>query len=249
MSNQLSIPGKLPPYLMAHRGNRSTCPENTLASFRRAIEEGADIIETDLHLSLDGEFICIHDATVDRTTNGKGAVAEMSLAQIKQLSASYGKPGFESERILTLAELAAILPSDVALALELKTDRFLEPQVVKDLVCQLEKAAIRDRTIVLSFSLARIQAVHNYAPDIPMGWINLSRLAPLKGPQLLGPFWPLLILNPFFVWLAHRRGQYVAPLDTTPERRVWFYRLLKCDAILTDDPGKTAQKMPNKKRI
>jgi glycerophosphoryl diester phosphodiesterase len=248
MSNQLSIPGKKPPYLMAHRGNRAACPENTRASFRRAIEEGADILETDLHLSADGEFMCIHDATVDRTTDGKGAVAEMTLAQLKQLSASYGKPGFEAERILTLAELAALLPPDVALALELKTDRFLELQVVKDLVCQLDKAGIRERSIVLSFSLARIQAVHDYAADIPMGWINLSRAAPLKGPQLLGPFWPLLVLNPFFTWLAHRRGQYVAPLDTTPEGRVWYYRLLGCDAILTDDPGKTAQKMPNKKK-
>ncbi len=248
MTRQLSIPGKHPPYLMAHRGNRAACPENTLASFRHAIADGADILETDLHLSADGVFMCIHDGTVDRTTNGSGPVAEKTLAQLKELSASYGRVGFEDERIPTLEEVAAILPPDVALALELKTDRFLELEVVKQLVELLERCGIRERTIVLSFSLARIQSVHNYAPDIPMGWINLSRVAPLKGPQLLGPFWPLLVLNPFFTWLAHRRGQYVCPLDTTPEGRVWYYRLLKCDAVLTDDPAKTAQKMPNKRR-
>ena len=63
---------KVKPYVMAHRGNRVACPENTLASFRRALADGADLLETDLHLSSDGRLVCIHDATVDRTTNGKG---------------------------------------------------------------------------------------------------------------------------------------------------------------------------------
>jgi glycerophosphoryl diester phosphodiesterase len=61
---------------MAHRGNRVLCPENTLAAFRQALADGADILETDLHLTADKEFVCIHDATVDRTTNGSGAVVQ-----------------------------------------------------------------------------------------------------------------------------------------------------------------------------
>ena len=57
---------------MAHRGNRAACPENTLASFRRAIADGADVLETDLWLSRDGAFVCIHDATLERTTDTIG---------------------------------------------------------------------------------------------------------------------------------------------------------------------------------
>ena len=235
------LPNKPKPYLMAHRGNRVACPENTLAAFRRALGDGADIIETDLHVTADGEFVCIHDATVDRTTDGSGPVAGMTLAQLKALSASYGRPEFAAERIPALAELAALLPADVALAIELKTDRFLWPDVVYRLVKQLTALGVRGRTVVLSFSLARVQAVAAVAPDIPIGWITLSSPWPRRGPQLLGPFWPLLLLNPLYVALAHRRGQFVAPLDPLPDRRVPFFVRLGCDAILTDNPAATAE--------
>ncbi len=108
ISYPLIIPNRPKPYLMAHRGNRVACPENTLAAFRRALVDGADIIETDLHLTADGVFVCIHDATVDRTTNGHGPVAEMTLAQMKSLSASYGRAEFQGEQVPTLAELSAL---------------------------------------------------------------------------------------------------------------------------------------------
>ncbi|KPK88598.1 MAG: hypothetical protein AMJ88_18715, partial [Anaerolineae bacterium SM23_ 63] len=84
----LNLPGKPKPYVMAHRGNRVACPENTLAAFQRALDDGADILETDLRLSSEGVFVCIHDAKVDRTTNGSGAVSEMTLREIKTLSAA-----------------------------------------------------------------------------------------------------------------------------------------------------------------
>lgn len=235
----LAIPGKPKPYLLAHRGNRVRCPENTLAAFRQALADGADALETDLHLTADGVFVCIHDATVDRTTDGAGPVAGMTLAELKTLSASYGRPEFQSERAPTLAELASLLPADVALALELKTDRFLEPAICQRLVDELRAAGVLERTVILSFSLARVQAVQAAAPDLPIGWITLSRSWPTKGVQLLGPLWPLLLLNPLYPWLAHRRGQLVAPLDPTPDRRLWLYKLLRCDAILSDDPAST----------
>ena len=235
----LAIPGKPQPYLLAHRGNRVRCPENTLAAFRQALADGADALETDLHLTADGVFVCIHDATVERTTDGSGPVAGMTLAELRQLSASYGRPEFQAERVPTLAELASLLPADVALALELKTDRFLEPAICQRLVDELAAAGVLERTVVLSFSLARVQAVQAAAPDLPIGWITLSRPWPVKGVQLLGPLWPLLLLNPLYPLLAHRRGQLVAPLDPLPDRRLWLYRLLRCDAVLSDDPAST----------
>lgn len=237
--SRLSLPGKPKPYVMAHRGNRVACPENTLAAFRRAFEERADILETDLHLSADGVFVCIHDATVDRTTGGSGAVAEMSLAELKELSAAYGHPEFASERIPTLAELAVILPPGVALALELKSDDFLRSEVAQQLVEELTQHGIQARSVVLSFSLERIRAVQRASPDLPTGWITPSKLLPIPGVDLIGPFWPILFINPLYVWLAHRFGQLTCPLDLVPEPRLWYYRLLGCDAVLTDDPGKT----------
>ncbi len=251
MSSQLpriTFPGRTRPYLMAHRGYRlapaeypQACPENTLAAFRQALADGADILETDLHLTADGVFVCIHDATVDRTTDGTGEVARLTLDQIKALSAGHGRPEFVAERVPTLAEVAALLPADLALALELKTDRFLESGVCRELAAELDRTGVRARTIVLSFSLARIQAVQAVAPDLPIGWITLFRPWPRRELQLLGPWWPLLLLNPFYVRLAHGQGQLVCPLDPTPDSRLGLYRALGCDAILTDDPGATAR--------
>jgi glycerophosphoryl diester phosphodiesterase len=228
---------------MAHRGNRVLCPENTLASFTKAFEEGTDILETDLHLSADGVFMCIHDATVDRTTDGSGAVAEKTLAELKSLSASYRFNGFERERIPTLAETTSILPAGVGLALELKTDRFLEPEVCARLVAELRDAGVLSRTIVLSFSLPRLQTVQAVEPAIPMGWITMAKLSPHADPEVLGPFWPAVFLNPFYVRRAHQRGQLVCPLDPTPDSRLWYYKWLGCDAIVTDNPGATLQAM------
>lgn len=238
----LSIPtlsGKPKPYVIAHRGNQVACPENTLAAFRQAIADGADILETDLHLTADGVFVCIHDSTVDRTTDGSGAVAEMTLAQIRRLSAAYGRPEFREERIPTLAELTALIPGDMALAVELKTDRFLETRVCQKLVAELGRARVRDRTVVLSFSMARVQAVQAIAPDIPIGWSTLTNLWPARNSQLLAPLWPLILLNPSYVWVAHSCGQLVCPLDPTPDSRLWLYCGLRCDAVLSNDPGKT----------
>jgi len=239
----LQLPGRPKPYIMAHRGNSVAAPENTLAAFHRALDDGADIIETDLHLTRDGVFVCIHDATLDRTTDGHGAVAGLTLAEIQRFSASYGRPQFSAERVPALGELTAILPPDVFLALELKTDQFLEHNVAARLIEQLRADGVFDRTIVLSFSLERVQTVQRAAPEIPIGFITLARLAPRVPAHMIGPFWPLLALNPLYTWWAHRRGMLIAPLDPWPNGRLWLYRLLRCDAILTNDPASTIKRL------
>ncbi|MEA4909639.1 MAG: hypothetical protein GYA17_04040 [Chloroflexi bacterium] len=240
---RLVLPGRSRPYLLAHRGNRAACPENTLAAFRRAVQDGADILETDLHLSADGIFMCIHDATVDRTTDGHGPVAEMTLDQLKKLHASDGRSAYPEERIPTLAELAAILPGDRAVALELKTDRFLEEETCARLAAELDTLGLSRRAVVLSFSWDQLACMRRTAPYIPTGWITLSGLRPVAGVDLLGPIWPFLFANPTYVAAAHRGGQMVCPLDPSPDRRLWYYRLLGCDAVLTDDPASTARRL------
>src|SRR5512143_464935 len=152
----LALPGRRKPYVIAHRGNRVACPENTLASFRRALEDGADILETDLWVSADGTFVCIHDAALDRTTDGTGPVEALDRTALKALTASGGRPGFENERIPTLAEVASLLPPDRGLALELKSDRFLDPPTGRRLEAELVSLAVLDRSFVLSFSRARL---------------------------------------------------------------------------------------------
>ncbi len=231
------------PWVMAHRGSSALAPENTLASFRRAIEDGTDIIETDLHLTRDGVFVCVHDSTLDRTTGRPGVIADLTLDEIKRYDASYGRPEFAGEKVPTLAELTAMLPAGVALALELKTDRFLEMDVCRALVDQLAAAGVKERTAVLSFKLEGVLAVQRVAPEIPIGFMTVKRRTPTVPAQFIGPAWPILVLNPFYVFWAHRRRMLVAPLDAAPDRRLWLYRLLGCDIVLTDDPATTLRRL------
>ncbi len=94
------------PILFAHRGACSHAPENTLASFRRALKDGAEAIELDVKLTSDGKVIVLHDQTVDRTTNGHGDVRTMSLAEVQQLDAgSCFSPEFTGEPIPTLEQV------------------------------------------------------------------------------------------------------------------------------------------------
>ncbi|MDX9863264.1 MAG: glycerophosphodiester phosphodiesterase family protein [Anaerolineaceae bacterium] len=239
----LSLPGKEKPYLMAHRGNRVRCPENTLAAFRQALLDGADLLETDLHLTADNVFVCIHDATLDRTTDAEGPVKDRTLVELKKISASYGRPEFADERIPTLAELAAILPPDVGLALELKIDDFLQPETGRKLSQELKDLGIDNRSVIISFSLERLQAVQAVDPHLPAGWITMTGLRPIEGVQLLGPFWPLLLLNPGYIRKARERGQIACPLDSHGEKRVRWYRRLGCDVIMSDDPAALAKSL------
>ena len=241
--NMVFLTGKKKPYIMAHRGNPTVCPENTLASFQQAVEDGADIIETDLHLTKDGEFVCIHDATVDRTTDGHGPVADKTLEELRKLKAGCGFEGFSRESIPSLKEVISILPADVALALELKIDGFLEEEICGRLVDLLKESRILERTLIISFSLPRTQAMKAVEPGILTGWITLSRKRPIKGPDLLGPAWPILMANPLYVLWAHGQGQAVCALDNQTDSRLWLYRFLGCDAVLTNDSGKTARKL------
>ena len=112
---------------VAHRGASAYEPENTLRAFRRAYELGADLCEIDLHLSKDGELIVMHNADVDHTTDGHGLIAEMTLAEIKQLDAG------EGESVPTLQEVVELVRGRGGLYIELKAAG--TPRATVDLPC------------------------------------------------------------------------------------------------------------------
>ena len=239
MAVQLSLPGRAKPYVMAHRGNQVKFPENTISAFRQAVDDGADIIETDLHMTSDGHFVCIHDDKVDRTTDGHGLVAEMTLSDLRSYNAANLRPDLEPESVPTLEEFANLIPPDVGLALELKSDVFLDADIAARLTRQLDNLGVSQRSIILSFSFERLEAIRAASPNLAQGWITLKKPWPRTGVEMLGPFWILLLLNPFYVRRAHKFGQLVCPLDPTPEARLGIYLRLGVDAVLSDNPAAT----------
>src|SRR5882672_3455210 len=110
------------PPVIAHRGARASAPENTMAAFRRAYEDGAKWIEVDIKLTHDGIPIIMHDDTLDRTTDGKGPVADMLWDDMQKLEAgNWFGPGFAGERVPRLSEvLHFVLEHNMRINMELK---------------------------------------------------------------------------------------------------------------------------------
>lgn len=144
--------------LVGHRGAMGLEPENTLRSFLRAESEGVDQLEMDLHLSRDGELVIMHDLTVDRTTNGSGPIAELTLAELKALEAGLGEqiPTFDEVLdAVTLPMQAEVKAADAARAT----------------VDTIRDRGLLDRIVVTSFSAEVMRATKEYLPDVRTGLI------------------------------------------------------------------------------
>jgi glycerophosphoryl diester phosphodiesterase len=237
---------------MAHRGASDDLPENTRAAFRLALEQGADVLETDLRFTRDDEIVLMHDATLDRTTDGSGAVSEMMLAEIKKVRAKPSPltgsldPAHDSNDVPTLEELLQFTRGKIPLALELKDDRFQNPRDAQRLVDLLAKYNALASSALISFHLTRLLPFKKNTSQIPIGLITVTNPLPLFNTEFLGPFYPLLYLNPLYVWWARRRGKIVCPLDPSPEPRLGFYRALGVAVVLTNHPAKTLQALNRK---
>ena len=147
-------------YVAAHRGASASHPENTMEAFRAAIEMGVDQIETDVRITADGELVLIHDATVDRTTNGTGKVAQMTLAELKALDAGCKKdPKFTGAKIPTFRELLELVKDHPTMTLDIElkeypTEGWEETafSVCDRILVLLEEYGYTDRCVINSFS-------------------------------------------------------------------------------------------------
>lgn len=109
--------------ICAHRGGGATHPENTVTALQEAVRLGAHMVEFDIAITRDGVIVLMHDATVDRTTDGKGRVSDLTLAELKQLDAGV-KTGarFAGTRVPTLVEALAVLPRNIWINVDFKAD-------------------------------------------------------------------------------------------------------------------------------
>lgn len=147
------------PVVVAHRGASGIAPENTLSSIRRALDIGARMVEIDVHTTGDGEIVVMHDPEVSRTTDGKGLISEMSLAQVRTLDAgSWFGPQFRGEAVPTLDEALDMVRGRADLCIEVKK---ASPQQVIGKVLEhgyLEHAIIFDFNHPRLYEARRLQA-------------------------------------------------------------------------------------------
>ena len=156
------------PLIIAHRGASADEPENTLRAFARAIEQGAQMIELDLDQTADGQVIVMHDATLERTTNLRGRVAELSLAEIRQADAGKG------ERVPTLDETFDLTLGKARLYLEIK-----EARAAANMLKAIRARGCEDDVMLASFDLELMRRLGDEVKDIELGLIvGTPSLAP-----------------------------------------------------------------------
>jgi glycerophosphoryl diester phosphodiesterase len=158
--------------IVAHRGSSGVAPENTLAAFRQAVDDGADMIELDVRMTKDFELVVLHDRTVQRTTDGRGNIWSMTHAELRDLDAgSWFNKKFAEERIPTLRQVFDILPPSIQINIEAKTDgkRRRLSAFEKSLVLLILETESQQRVLVSSFDHGFLRRLHQLDPDIQLG--------------------------------------------------------------------------------
>ena len=150
----------------AHRGASASAPENTLAAFEKAVEMGADGIELDVHRSRDGKLVVIHDETVDRTSDGRGRVVDLTCQELKKLDFSMGMGEYREARIPTLREVFGLLKgTDVALNVEVKCDQIVYEGIWDELIRLEREMGMQGRILYSSFNHQVLRELRNADPD------------------------------------------------------------------------------------
>ncbi|CAM3498337.1 glycerophosphodiester phosphodiesterase family protein [Aeromicrobium ponti] len=163
---------------IAHRGASTYAPENTIASFEKAVDLGFDYIELDVRFSKDGHLVVIHDADVQRTTDGEGFIGDLTVDEIKKLDAgSWFSPEFAGEKVPLLNEVLDRFTGKVGLLIEMKAPEN-QPgmtEVLAEMLMSYKKDGQLVKNIkVQSFHVNEMKKFHKLAPDIPAG-ILLSK--------------------------------------------------------------------------
>ncbi|WDQ15534.1 glycerophosphodiester phosphodiesterase [Rhodopirellula sp. P2] len=163
-ANESASPSKSVPMIVAHRGSSYTAPENTLSAFNLAWEENADAIEGDFYLSSDGEIVCVHDKTTERTAPGSPSlkVAEATLEQLRKLDfGTWKHERYAGEQIPTLREVLATIPEGKGIFIEIKCG----PEILPTLKQQLDECTLKPEQItIICFNQAVVRQAREMMP-------------------------------------------------------------------------------------
>jgi len=213
---------------IGHRGARLYEPENTLRSFKRALDLGVDAIEFDVRKTKDGKIVVIHDEKVDRTTNGKGLVLDLTLKEIKLFDAGQG------ERIPTLEETLDFMDREAKMLIELK-----ENDLEENVLNLVSHAGLTDNVIIISFLEEALRRVRELNSKVETGLIYSRHKNPVKTALELKANY-LLPLYRFThsadVEKAHKNGLKVIVWTINTPEEVEEYVKKSVDGITSDKP-------------
>lgn len=223
--------------IMGHRGASGYEPENTLSSFKKALAIGVDGVEVDVHVCATGELVAMHDDEVDRTTNGHGNVADMSLDQLRQLHIE------GNEKIPTLSEVIDLVDRKVVINIELKGMGVAKPvsELLQDYV---KRGWLASDFVVSSFNPAELKLFHESCPQIKTGLLiesldklqNVFEVAREVKAKFVGVLASLITKE--LVQDAHRQGFLIFAWTVNEKQISDHMRDMKVDGVFSDYPDK-----------
>jgi glycerophosphoryl diester phosphodiesterase len=240
-----------PPVAIAHRGSRLLWPENTMEAFSGAVDLGYRHVETDLRVTSDGVLVCLHDATVERTTDGSGPVTDLTFEALSSLDAGYRHMGVDGRvfrgrgiQVPTLEE-AVLSHPDVAFVVDLKADNLVGP--LHDLI---ERLGLHERLIVGSFSDRRLQEFREASAGrvatstgatLARSWLLASRVGrgvtgEASALQLPRHSRGLRVIDRKLIESAHAHGLQVHVWTVNSRAEMCDLLDLGVDGIITDRP-------------
>lgn len=229
--------------IFAHRGYSAKYPENTMLAFREAEKNGAEGIELDVQLTKDGEVVVIHDEKVNRTTNGKGYVKDLSLEELKRLDAGYSlKTIVKKEPVPTLKRVLEWMTSNgIICNIELKNNVFRYEGMEEKVIRLVREYDLSKRVIISSFNHYSIVKSYQIAPEMEiapllgnavyMPWVYAESIR-AKGIHPKYKAYPLKVLQ-----TALENGIAVRPYTVNQEKDMENLFKLGCTAMITDNPA------------
>jgi len=228
--------------IQAHRGASAYCPENTLEAFSKAIEQGADCIELDVHLTKDGSIVVAHDERLERVSNGTGYINDYTLEELKSLD--FGKlfPGTVC-RIPTLSEVFSLIkPLALAVNIELKTTERLYPGLCGKLAALVDEFGMGERILYSSFNHYSLQEIKQIAPGAKTGLLyQLGMVDPwvyanYVGADAIHPHYYVIAALPETVKLCHENGIMVNVWTVDDSEAIKLMLKSGVDGIITNKP-------------
>jgi glycerophosphoryl diester phosphodiesterase len=234
------------PWIIGHRGYPAKYPENTLAAYQAAIAAGAIMIELDVMLSRDRKLVVIHDATLERTTNGRGAVADFTLAELKRLDAgSRFDAAFADQQLPGLSEVLDLVNDRAYVNIEIKSNAYESHHpadaVEKQVVELLRRKKLLDSGMISSFDVNILEQIASMkaAPAIAFISNKPAGKNTVKMCTRLNVFsWhpDYKIVTPKQVDMMHASGIKVFPYNVDTLEDFIMMRDMKVDGVITNDP-------------
>lgn len=233
--------------LYGHRGARGEAPENTLCSFRKALDAGVTRMELDLHLSADHQLMVIHDPTLKRTTGIRGKVVQHSARELMDMDARYGLPGWpEASPIPSLAQLFETFPEIEHYQLEVKSGSAAQSKIVLNAITALvQEFGLQERVAITSSSRTLLRYARESGFAYPTGLVEeYGLLDPVKSAVRYGCRYLILnwkLCNPGRIARAQAQGLHVSVWTVNDPELMRQLVAMGVDSLITDFPALARQ--------